>query len=160
MEDRIAIPCVSHPFHCLGCPVAAFKAATAVAVFGSVFVFTFGGADRSTAPFPADVRVKGGKRKCIGSFHTAHGLRGGGDRCAEHGEKGLQDKRDAALLAECLSTHQGEEAAKREVLTLERNSTDVGFMYVCFSTLISPSTRSALRPFRIQSYVKGGGAGH
>merc|ERR1712153_198520 len=38
VEDRIAIPCVSHPFHCLGCPVAAFKAATAVAVFGSVFV--------------------------------------------------------------------------------------------------------------------------
>ena len=32
MEDRIAFPCVSHPFHCLGSPVAAFKAATGVAV--------------------------------------------------------------------------------------------------------------------------------
>ena len=32
LEDKIAIPCVSHPFHYLGSPVAAFKAATSVAV--------------------------------------------------------------------------------------------------------------------------------
>ena len=43
-------------------------------------------------------------------------------------EKGLQDKRDADILAGCLSTHQAEQAAKREGLILERNSPDVGYL--------------------------------
>ena len=61
-------------------------------------------------------------------------------------EKGLQDKRDAALLAESLKAEEAEQIAKAEGLTLGRSSkSGTGFANV----RVQDDGKGTLRPFRI-----------
>ena len=88
--------------------------------------------------------IEAGKLIYLGAFYTPYAA---AVTAALSKTKGLQDKRDAALLSGSLTAEQAEQLALDEGLTLGRNSnSESGFTNVS----IQDDGKSTLRPFRIR----------
>ena len=100
---------------------------------------------RKSGRYHAQVHdIETGKRVYLGSFYSPYSA---AVTAALSKTKGLQDKRDAALLSGSLTAEQAEQLALDEAFTLGRNSnSESGFTNVS----IQDDGKSTLRPFRIQ----------
>ena len=93
--------------------------------------------------------IETGKRVYLGSFYSPYAA---AVTAALSKTKGLQDKRDAALLSGSMTTEQAEQAAEKEGLTLATSTrTGTGFENVN----LQDDGKSTKRPFRISSRMYG-----
>ena len=88
--------------------------------------------------------IEAGKIVYLGAFYTSYAA---AVTAALSKTKGLQDKRDAALLDGSLKAEEAEQIAKAEGLTLGRSSkSESGFTNVS----VQDDGKGTLRPFRIR----------